>query len=95
MKIALAAAALLASPQVCAFQAHTGESVTVSYADLNLNTARDRARLEGRVDAAIDEACGETTNRVSPAQRIQINRCVNETTPVAQAALARVLGDRA
>ena len=95
MKIALAAAALLASPQVCAFQAHTGESVTVSYADLNLNTARDRARLEGRVDAAIDEACGVTTNRTTFAARHEAERCVDETTPVAQAALARVLGDRA
>lgn len=91
MKIALAAAALLASPQVCAFQAATGESVSVSYADLNLNRQSDRARLAGRVEQAVENVCGDSTARVSLSQRARINECIEETTPNALAAMNAVL----
>jgi UrcA family protein len=91
MKIALAAAALLASPQVCAFQAANGAQAVVSYADLNLARQRDRDRFAGRVDAAIDEVCGESSRHVTMSARIQINRCIDETTPAALAAMNAVL----
>lgn len=91
MKIALAAAALLAAPQVCAFQAATGETVSVSYADLNLARRSDRERFAGRVEQAIDRVCGASTARVSLPVRARINECVEETTPNAIAAMNAVL----
>ena len=91
MKIALAAAALLASPQVCAFQAHTGESVTVSYADLNLDSEAGRDRLLARVERAIDQVCQvDRTERSLPRIR-ETSECVEETTPNALAAITAVL----
>jgi UrcA family protein len=91
MKIALAAAALLASPQVCAFQSAQGDSVVVSYADLNLSSASDRAILEARVERAINHVCGVDRSERQLTQRRESERCVNETTPNALAAINAVL----
>jgi UrcA family protein len=91
MKIALAAAALLASPQVCAFQSAQGESVTVSYADLNLDSEAGRDRLLARVERAIDQVC-QVDRHERRLQRIrETSECVEETTPNALAAINAVL----
>ena len=97
MKIALAAAAaLIATPAVatdavCSFQSAHGDTVTVSYADLDLRYERDRDYLAARVERAVDRVCG-----VDPFERQLITRqisarCVAQTAPAAEAALQAVL----
>ena len=91
MKIALAAAALLASPQVCSFQSSQGESVSVRYADLNLNTEAGRDQLLARVERAIDRVCDVSRSERSLTRIRDTRECVEGTTPNALAAMNAVL----
>jgi UrcA family protein len=94
MKIALAAA-LLASPQVCAFQAPNGETVRVSYADLDLRYERDQQWLAARVENAVERVCGVDPHERQIVVRQAAQQCVAQTTPAADAAFQAVLENAA
>jgi UrcA family protein len=70
----LGAAAIAAIPAT----AQEAPSVTVSFADLNLSSARGTAIFDRRIKNAIANVCGGVAPRDVGARRIY-NRCLEET----------------
>ena len=64
--LTVASAVLALAAAVPAVHAETaGQTVRVSYADLNLATISGRQALDQRVSRAVDKACGERPSSVS------------------------------
>ena len=86
---ALVVAGALVVPTVS--QAAAGDSVRVSYADLNLTTEFDQARLQRRIKYAAVSVCGPADHRDIPFTRA-IGVCRSETIadvqPAYEAAVA-------
>ena len=68
----LAAAPALADDQV-------PMSVTVGYSDLDLTSKSGVARLDRRLDNAIDQVCGDTRSILSLTERLSIGACARDT----------------
>ena len=74
-KTILIAATLFASPVAIPAAAQTIASArSVAYADLNLDHAADRAQLDRRIAAAIEDVCGSYAGAASHEMR-EIDRC--------------------
>lgn len=59
--------------------AHAQEiSVPVDYSDLDLTSASGVARLDDRIDSAVDQVCGETLGQKSLSERLAIRSCVRD-----------------
>lgn len=71
-----AAAAIAAALMAPAVAAQTAEprSIIVYYGDLNLSRADGINTLTGRLDRALDKACG-STREYANSMRIMITRC--------------------
>jgi len=86
---ALVVAGALVVPTVSL--AAAADSVRVSYADLNLTTAFDQARLQRRISFAATFVCGPADHRDIPFARA-VGKCRSETIadvqPAYEAALA-------
>ena len=86
---ALVVAGALVVPTVS--QAAAGDSVRVSYADLNLTTRFDQAKLQSRISFAAAFVCGPADHRDIPFTRA-VGKCRNETIadvqPAYEAAVA-------
>lgn len=85
----IAAAVTLAAAAPAAADQQTGRSATVSYADLDLGDAGDRAILNRRIAAATERVCGSYAG-VSSEEAIAIDRCRAE----ARRTVARQLAER-
>jgi UrcA family protein len=86
---ALLAAGALVVPTVS--QAASGDSVRVSYADLNLTTEFDQARLQRRISFAAAFVCGAADHRDIPFTQA-VGECrsatIADVQPAYQAAVA-------
>lgn len=85
---ALAAASALVVPT--SGQAAETDSMRVSYADLNLASAADQTRLQGRIAFAAEVVCGSADHRDVPfVQRIRECRrgTIADVQPAYQAAV--------
>lgn len=65
----------------------------VSYADLDLNTAAGRARLDRRIEAAVRQVCGEATS-FDLARRQAVRDCVADTRANVRWPAPATLGSR-
>lgn len=72
---ALAAGALLATPAVAA----QGETVSVSYSDLDLSTEEGQRTLERRLNNAAEEVCGIDHRAGFALPTSESRRCYRET----------------
>jgi UrcA family protein len=87
LTIALAAAAFAASPALA--QSSGATQLTVSYAGLDLSTARGVATLDSRIRTAVQTACGPTSSADLHGANL-VDQCRADTL-----ALARAQRDRA
>ena len=54
-------------------------SISVGYGDLDLASAGGVARLDQRIDAAVDTVCGDTLGQQPLSRVMAIRRCSKET----------------
>ena len=81
--------ALLSSNVARADVDHEITKVNVSYADLDLNTAKGTKILYVRLQGAADEACGDDLSQVGLRERLEIQRCRQEAIESAVASIDR------
>jgi UrcA family protein len=85
--LALAAAAISASPAAASF-----EGRQVNFADLDLGSPAGIATLDARIERAVRQICGDPSPASLQSQR-EVRRCRSETLSIVQAqrsdALAR------
>lgn len=85
MKIAIPFAALAALlPLVPAHAEPAPRSLVVSYSDLDIVSAKGRAKLERRIQHAADEVCGGVSD-LDVAGQNEMRRCRTETAALALA----------
>jgi UrcA family protein len=89
--VAAAAAFTLISAPALAEPARTDVETTlkatVSYADLNLNTATGQAILAARIQRAAEAVCGPEPDSRDLAQLMPFRRCMKQTLDTAIAAI--------
>lgn len=94
MFAAAAISAALATTPAIAGEAQ-GESVSVSYHDLNLATEQGQKKLEQRLERAAQQACGvdgvRTDSRITPPDQ---SRCLNEARKSAKAQFAQIVSEQ-
>lgn len=89
LSTALAAMAILPAAQASASGDDGARVVSVTTADLDLSLARDRAKLEQRVDAAAREACGFERN-TRDIRRAAIRDCYKNAKAKAEQRIAAI-----
>jgi UrcA family protein len=73
--------------------AATAREIAVSYADLNLDTAAGRDRLEARIHRAARSACGDYESRRPLSEREAVSRCVRSARESARTQMAARMSD--
>lgn len=90
----LAAAPSLAQPIVSTAPRGETESVTVSFADLNLNTENGWARFDGRLRAAARTVCDVRPEQETLVRENATNRCFRSALSKGREAGREVLAAR-
>lgn len=84
MKTLLAfAAAAVAFSATPAFAQQPSSTVAVSYADLDLSTARGIRKLDRRIRTAVERACGPISS-FDPAGKNDVRQCRTDTLAAAR-----------
>ncbi len=89
--ITLAASLLTVSGSAIAQDIEVNENservMTVSYGDLNLDSAQGQDALEARIRSAVRKVCGHSTNKLSVREQNQYRTCARQANSGALAAL--------
>ena len=64
-------------------------TISVSLADLNLDTASGAQAAEARIDRAAGKVCGESNNAVSMSEKLHVRDCIANARGEAQQLLAQ------
>jgi UrcA family protein len=86
LSVSLAAGSTAALAGEVALNDQGQRTVTVSYSDLNLDTAVGRTVLAARIHNATKTVCGDTDGRVSLTESVRIRTCMRATMDTALAA---------